>query len=103
VLFVSLTNLPRADVESFVKHFSLPWPCGYASSPEALVRFGAYSTRRARTFLGSEVTPTLYLIGADGHVLWNDAQARPRHLKDNQTLLRELDAEIERALGSSTH
>lgn len=100
VVFVSLTNVSRPQVESFVEQFSVPWSCGYGSTLQALARFGAYTTERMSGNYnpGYEVSPTLYLIGRKGRVLWNDGQARPRHLKDSAALLRDLDAEIERAL-----
>ncbi len=75
--FISLTSDSRAEAESFVRRFSIPWPCGYGAAP---------------------VTPALYVIGPDGRLLWDDGQARPRHRGDCEDLLRELDGEIERAL-----
>ena len=76
---MSLTDDSRSEAESFVGRYSLPWPCGYGTAA---------------------VTPTLYLIGPKGRVLWDDGQARPRHREDTQALLRRLDAEIERALAN---
>jgi thiol-disulfide isomerase/thioredoxin len=100
VSFVSLTNVDRQQVESFASHAQIPWSCGYGASLESLSQFGAYSTER---FVGNfnpghEVMPTIYVIGADGRILWHDEQSRPRHLKDTETLLRDLEAEIERLL-----
>src|SRR5262245_18610870 len=100
VAFVSLTDVSRRGVEAFVEQHSIPWPCGYQSRLEDIAKFGAYTTERITPAFnpGTEVSPTLYLIGPDGRVLWNDGQARPRHLKDATALMLDLDTEIERAL-----
>lgn len=100
VSFVSLTNVDRQQVEQFASQANISWPCGYGASLKSLSSFGAYNPDR---FLknappGYEVTPTLYVIGADGRVLWHDEQGRPRHLKDSNTIVQELEAEIERLL-----
>ncbi len=101
VAFVSLTNVDREGVEDFVEQYDIPWPCGYGSPLEAIARFGAYSRDRMTENYnpGYEVSPTFYIFSADHRVLWHDGQARPRHLKDSETLIRELDAEIEHQLG----
>jgi hypothetical protein len=100
VAFVSLTDVSRNGVEMFVEQHAIPWPCGYGTRLEAIGRFGAYTTDRMTPGYnpGMEVSPTLYIIGADGRVVWNDGQARPRHLKDSAALVRELEDEIESAL-----
>jgi hypothetical protein len=95
VAFVSLTNMPKNSVAAFVERMSIPWPSGYGASNETIARFGAYGFDRALP--GYEVTPTLYLIGPDGLIRWNDRQARSRH-EDKGPLLKELETEIERAL-----
>jgi hypothetical protein len=74
---VSLTHASRQQVESFVGQFAVPWPCGYGAS---------------------EYTPTLYVIGPDGHILWSDEEARPRHRQAGAALVQELEAELERNL-----
>jgi hypothetical protein len=100
VEFVSLSNVARHGVEVFVESADIPWACGYGATLEELAQFGAYSADRmgANYNPGYEVSPTLYLIGPDGRVLWNDRQARPKHLKGSAELVQELDAEIERLL-----
>jgi len=105
VAFVSLSNVGESATESFAKQNSVSWPCGYGSTLETIARFGAYSTDRMSASYnpGYEVSPTLYLIGPDGHILWNDAQARPRHLKDTEAILRDLAAQIEKALRDDAH
>lgn len=109
VAFVSLTSLGRAEVASFAEAYSVPWPCGYGADSRSVARLGVYSTERmsglyhpgmATFHTGHEITPTLFLIGADGRVLWNDRQARPRHLKDAAGVLREITDQIERALAA---
>jgi hypothetical protein len=101
VAFVSLTDVPREGVAFFAQQFAVPWPCGYGASHGSIARFGAYSSTRWSPAYhpGHEVSPTLYLLGPDGRVLWNDGQARPRHLTRPQALVRELELAIERALG----
>lgn len=96
VVFVSLTNVDRDGVDVFAEQFGIPWPCGYGATLRYLSRLGAYRP----DLPVYEVSPTLYLIGPDGKVLWHDDQARPRHLKDSKTLTRDLTAEIERILAS---
>jgi hypothetical protein len=46
---------------------------------------------------GYAVAPVVYLLGADGKILWNDNQARLRH-KESKAWEEELDAAIEAAL-----
>jgi thiol-disulfide isomerase/thioredoxin len=100
VAFVSLTDLDEAQVKAFVDEFKIPWPCGYGTSLRMFSRFGAYNPERsvANFTRGLEVTPTLYVFDAEGRVVWHDAQARPRHLKESAALLRDLEAELERLL-----
>jgi thiol-disulfide isomerase/thioredoxin len=108
VAFVSFTSLGRSEVESFARAYQIPWPCAFGASAEAVARIGAYSTDRMSAFyhpkslnyhVGHEVTPTLFVIGPDGRVIWNDRQARPRHLKDGPGVLHELVETVEHALG----
>jgi hypothetical protein len=100
VAFVSLTVGARQQAEMFVNSFLLPWPCGYGATLLFMGRIGAYNRPgRSRNHTpGYVVIPTLYLIGPDGRVLWNDGQARPQHTKEGEVLVRELDDAIERAL-----
>ncbi|AMV25101.1 thiol-disulfide oxidoreductase [Gemmata sp. SH-PL17] len=101
VAFVSLTNVARPSVEEFVSSLDVPWPAGYGADLESIAALGAYSSARmgATYNPGYEVSPTLYLLDANGRVLWHDDQARPRHTKDAPTIVEDLVAEIERALG----
>jgi thiol-disulfide isomerase/thioredoxin len=100
VVFVSLTNLPRPKVELFAEQFAIPWPCGYGATHESLARYGAYSTDRLSPTYnpGYEVSPTLFIVSAEGRILWNDGQARPRHLKTSGVLMRDFNAALEKLL-----
>ena len=109
VAFMSLTSLGRSDVESFVNAYAIPWPCGYGATPEEIALLGVYSTERMSRFyhpgldnyhVGHEITPTLFVVGPNGHILWNDRQARPRHLKDAAGVLQELTEQVEHALAA---
>ena len=100
--FVSLTTDVRSGVESFVDQFAIPWPNGYGAPLETIARFGAYSTERMSDYFnpGYELSPTLYLIGPDGRIVWHDGQARPLHTLEPAELVEELDAAIARALAT---
>ncbi len=102
VTFFSLTNLGRDAVQSFADRFEIPWPCGYGATLAAIARFGAYSPDWMTDSYnpGYEVRPTLFIFGPDGRVRWHDDQARPRHLADTDTMIRNLDAAIERELAA---
>jgi hypothetical protein len=95
-----LTDCDRGVAEAFVEQFGVPWPCGYGAPLEALARFGAYSTRRMSSTYSpnQEVSPTLYLIGPDGRVVWHDDQARPRHRVTPEAVVRQAEAAIEAEL-----
>lgn len=77
VVFVSLTNMPRGSVESFVKEFGVTWPNGYGGRSDLINGFGVGSGIPQP---GYGIAPTLFIIGRDGRVLWNDQQARFRHV-----------------------
>jgi hypothetical protein len=102
VAFVSLTDVGRERGAAFVERFEVPWPCGYGAGLGALARFGAYSTDRMSGGYnpGQEVSPTLYLIGPDGRVVWHDGQARPRHRAAPAEVIREVRAAIEAELAA---
>jgi hypothetical protein len=98
VAFVSLTNMIESGVAPYVKENSISWPCGYGAPLTCIAALGAYKADEpARMFPGYEVTPTLYVIGRDGRVRWNDKQVRLRH-EDPGPLLKELEEQIEQAL-----
>jgi thiol-disulfide isomerase/thioredoxin len=103
VTFVSLTNVDRQQVEAFADHARIPWSCGYGASLQSLSQFGAYSTERIIGDFnpGYEVMPTIYLIGADGRILWHDNQSRPRHLMSTEAMLQDLERQIEQLLAGS--
>jgi hypothetical protein len=98
--FVSLTADPLSVATNFAEQNSIGWPCGYGVALEDIARWGAYEPYRfSRTYNpGYEVTPTLFLLGRDGRILWCDGQVRPRHTEDAAELLQRLDDAIEAAL-----
>ena len=62
VVFVGLTpesGDKKADTQAFVERFKIKWPTGY----------GAQKTIDA---FGVSGFPTIFVIGADGKVAWND-------------------------------
>jgi hypothetical protein len=97
VTFASLTNMPRASVEQFVDRFAVPWPCAFGTPTKLIAQFGAFN--RDSAIQGYEVRPTLYLIGANGRVLWSDGQARTKH-QEPGIVVHQLEDEIEKALAS---
>ena len=98
VAFVSVTNMPREGVQGVVTHFAIPWPCGYEAKSQTLARCGAYNFPNPRR--GYEVKPTLYLVGADRRIIWNDGHARLKANMDAFSLLRQLDERIAEALSA---
>lgn len=64
--------------------------------PQQLAELGAFSRERG-SVPQYELSPTLYLVGPAGRVLWTDAQARMRH-DDVAPVLDELQRRIEAAL-----
>jgi hypothetical protein len=99
VAFVSLSNMPGDSVRQYVEKFSIPWPCGHGVSLQTVADFGAFNS--GPKMAGYEVTPTVYLVGADGRVRWSDRQRRLRH-EDRGPWLRELAAELEEELSKTT-
>jgi hypothetical protein len=99
VAFISVTNMPKEGVQGLVSHFNIPWPCGYEAKPETLAKWGAYNFPNPRR--GYEVKPTIYLVGADGRVIWNDGHARMTASLDPRPHLRQLDEKIAEALSIS--
>jgi hypothetical protein len=95
---VSLTSGSEGKTEIFADSFEVPWPCGYGAELSTIGEFGAYQPDRP----GYEVLPTIYLADGSGRVLWHDEQARPRHRKDADAIVTELNAAIERALAENS-
>lgn len=93
--------MAQSGAAEFVEQFGVEWPCGYGAPLSALARFGAYTTERTGPAYNphQEVNPTLYLLGPDGRVVWNDGQARPRHRGVPADVMRDVEAAIERELG----
>lgn len=62
VVFVGLVcegEQDKASTQGFIDKFQIPWPNGYGA--EEMVHA-----------LGVSGFPTLFVIGADGRVVWND-------------------------------
>jgi len=100
VSFVSLTNVDQKQVEMFADQSQIKWSCGYGASLESLSQFGAYTSKwMTETYNpGYEVQPTIYVVDADGRILWHDNQARPLHLKLPEEVVQDLESELERLL-----
>jgi hypothetical protein len=124
VAFVSLTPDRKEGATSFVDQFAVPWPCGYGVTRETVATFGAYDAERIANYFDAlnqarrrnpdeptgvalvpeaarpkyELSPTFYVIGRDGRVLWHDDHARPRHLRTVPELAQDIEAAIERGL-----
>ena len=67
VVFIGLTDEGEAfktKSEEFLQRNGVPWPSGY----------GAAETFAA---LGVRQYPTVFVIGADGKIAWNDEQETP--------------------------
>lgn len=82
VTFVSLTTNAEATAKEFTAATGIPWSVGY----------DAGSAVRA---LGAGA-PTVFIIGGDGRVLWNDNRSRYRHKIEE--LEQTLSDAIEQAL-----
>jgi thiol-disulfide isomerase/thioredoxin len=95
VTFISITNMGELTVNSFVDRFSIPWSSGASVPPKIIAGYGAWD--KEKKIDGYEVIPTLYILHADGKVLWNDSRARYRH-RDPKEITSELTWEIEKAL-----
>lgn len=63
--FIGLTSADADETERFVRNCEIPWPTGY----------GAEQT--VEQFVGA--APTIFVIGRDGQIVWNDDRSRFRH------------------------
>jgi thiol-disulfide isomerase/thioredoxin len=95
VAFVSVTDLPESMVSDFVEQFGVCWPAGFGATAQTIEDFGVRRPDQSAT--GLDIAPALYLIGANGRVLWCDGAARYRHV-DTRLVMSELEAHIEKAL-----
>lgn len=90
---MSITSDGRGDAEEFIRQHEMPWPCLYGATRATL--------EPLHVLLPSDkavsVAPTLYLVRADGSVVWNDDRARYRH-ETARDATRELEQAIEAAL-----
>jgi hypothetical protein len=93
VAFLSVTGSSKESAESYVTELGIPWPCMYEMPAETLEALGAFLP----VSLDRKLAPTVYLVDADGTVLWNDKRARYYH-KDEPTFRRALEQAIETEL-----
>jgi hypothetical protein len=83
-----------------VKQFGVTWPVGYGAPARVIHAFRAI---RWAEVLDRELgpgygpIPTLFVIGPDGIVRWNDHGGRYRH-RDPRLLMQDLEREIDLAL-----
>ncbi len=91
---MSVTPDPRAAAEEFLRQSGITWPCLYAAPEETLRALHVLNGNGVRT---TESTPTLYLVRADGTVVWNDGRARSYH-KSVDRAIEELEQAIDNAL-----
>jgi peroxiredoxin len=82
VSFLSVTNGSRQSAETYVKEFGIPWPCLYRTPPETLQALGAFPPEMNEKSIG----PVVYLVAADGTVLWHDHRARLHHQDKEQSV-----------------
>lgn len=95
VQFVSLTDMSKAAVDGFVGHFEIPWSSGFGVPKQTIDAFRAL---RAEVLEPErQVAPTLYVVDAEGIVLWSDDAGRYRH-ENVDRLLADLSAQLDKAL-----
>lgn len=85
VVFVGLTTASEEEARQYVDNWHLPWPNGY----DAMATVDALQAH----------APTLFVVGPNGRILWNDDRARWRH--EHADLGRRLENAIEDALSAS--
>jgi hypothetical protein len=90
---VSVTPDGREKAEDFVETFGVEWPCFYNTPHESLEALGAIAPD------SGWVAPTVYVLGRDGSVVWNDRAARFTHQNPDDSI-RELRRAIDKALSS---
>ena len=65
VFFLGLTSADIEDARTYVDYLKVPWPNAYDAGP-TIDKLGANA-------------PTVFVVGSDGRVLWNDSKARFKH------------------------
>jgi peroxiredoxin len=95
VAFVSVTGDSQECARELVGPGGVSWPCLYGATEEVLIALGV---RDRRDGLGL-MFPTVYVIGRDGKVAWDDGQSRYRH-EDRQVARRNLERALDRALAA---
>ena len=79
---------------AFAKEHGIKWPTTYGLSLETMNSLGVLNPDLS---IAAEVTPTIYLLDADGVVLWSDNGYRTTH-PDVSLMLDDLRIFIELAL-----
>lgn len=95
VEFIGVTDDTEDITALYAKRYDLHWPTAYGIPKNKIGTFGVL-----RPDLPGEkpyIAPTLYLLGADGRVLWSDGGGRFHHRETGQNLA-ELAREIDKAL-----
>jgi thiol-disulfide isomerase/thioredoxin len=85
VVFIGLTTANQEEARQYVDTWHFPWANGY----NATATVDALQAH----------APTLFVVGPDGRILWNDDRARWRH--DYVGLGRRLESAIEDALAGN--
>ena len=85
VAFIGMTSAGKDEAQAYVDYLKLPWPNAYDAGP-------AIDALRANA-------PTIYVVGRDGRVLWNDSRSRFVH--NISGLEKRLAWAIEQALSAS--
>ena len=79
VRFVSLTDMSKQTSEAFVREFAIPWPSGHGLSPDLIAKLGVVNSGM-NLVPGYDIAPTIYIVGADGKVVWSDGSSRHMHM-----------------------
>jgi peroxiredoxin len=93
--FIGVSDDDQKTSSIYAERFKMRWPLAYGIPKNKIQSFGVL-----RPDLPGEkpyIAPTLYLLGADGRVLWSDGGGRFHH-RDTGKNLAELDREIGKAL-----
>jgi thiol-disulfide isomerase/thioredoxin len=85
VIFLGMTSADNDDARGYIQEAQLPWPNAYGAGD-------TIDVLKANA-------PTLFVVGADGRVAWNDDRARYRH--DAADLETKLELAIDEALAAS--
>jgi hypothetical protein len=82
VAFIGVSAEPQAIVAKFIREMKIPWPSLCEVSDDALAGLGAHGFEEGRTI------PVLYIVSAEGTIVWSDARARTGHEPADQFVSR---------------